>query len=153
MSRLQKTNYELKISDAYQLVANNILINKMSLENLQLQQEYTNIQIELHNMTINIAKKKIEFINQLNLILEKQLNEYCEVRQDECKIIYDDINALDVIDDDFKEKANRISVIHNKMAILMEKIDKIRASIPSEITINNYRIRPNKTEIFNDPDM
>ena len=74
MSRLQKTNYELKISDAYQLVANNILINKMSLENLQLQQEYTNIQIELHNMTINIAKKKIEFINQLNLILEKQLN-------------------------------------------------------------------------------
>ena len=87
------------------------------------------------------------------MILEKQLNEYCEVRQDECKIIYDDINALDVIDDDFKEKANRISVIHNKMAILMEKIDKIRASIPSEITINNYRIRPNKTEIFNDPDM
>ena len=36
----------------------------------------------------------------------------------------------------------------------MEKIDKIRASIPSEITVNNYRIRPNKTEIlFNDPDM
>ena len=139
---LKKSKYEIKLTDAHNLVSNNILINKMSIENLQLQQEYTRLQIDLSNITIDVAKKKVDLIHKLNEVLEKQLNEYCEIRQEECKYIYDDINELDTISYEQRDKIERLRQLHEKMCELSDKINAVRSHIPDTITVNNYTIRP-----------
>ena len=139
---LKNVQYELKLSDAFQLVSANILINKMSVENLQLQSEYIQLQIDLQYMAKEIARQKIELIHKLNEVLESQLNEYCEIRQEACQLIIEDINALDICSEEYRNKVKTVQMIHDKMSGILDKIEGIRSSIPSTITVTNYRVRP-----------
>jgi hypothetical protein len=140
----QKINakYELKLSDAYQLVSTNIMVNKMSIENLQMQQDYLRMQADLYLAARLAASKKAELIEKLNTILEQQLNEYCEIRQDACKLIIEDINALDIYSSEQNDKIRQMHDLHDKMCIMVSKINNIKSGIPETVTVTNYRIRP-----------
>jgi hypothetical protein len=88
-------SHDLTFTDAYELVSKKILINRMSLENLDIQIKYANDVMKLQAYTIRSAKAKKKLIEELNPILEKQLKEFCEIRQQECKNIIDNINDID----------------------------------------------------------
>ena len=88
-------SFGMKLTDAYDLMSKKIIINKMSIENLNNQISFSESSIQLQTMAISIAKKKVELIERLNEIFEQQLKEFCPVRQQDCQNLYDEINELD----------------------------------------------------------
>ena len=145
--QLQNAVYELKLSDAFDIVSTNILVNKMSIENLTMQQKYLQLQANVCNDARERAIKKVELINGLNAVLEKQLNEFCEIRQEECQLLVEDINSLDDQTEESIANNREMVILHNKMTELIDKIEHLHAQIPEKVTVTNYRIKPNDQNI------
>jgi hypothetical protein len=132
---------KLTFTDAYELMSKKILINRMSIENMKLQIEYGNLSKKLQELNIATCNEKIKLVEQLNGILEQQLNEFTELRQNECLDIYGYINELDSPTTEFIQTCDKLETARAKMEDLMEKIQKIENTIPNEQVITNYTVR------------
>ncbi len=130
------------INDASELITKKILVNRMSIECLEMQKEHIRSEMEIKRMNHSIAKQKIKLIEQLNSILEKQINEFDEIRQEECKYLTEDINALDRPTVEYNELLRKIHDLEHQMTTLVGKINYINQSIPETFTVTNYRVKP-----------
>jgi hypothetical protein len=135
-------SHDLTFTDAYELVSKKILINRMSLENLDIQIKYANDVMKLQAYTIRSAKAKKKLIEELNPILEKQLKEFCEIRQQECKNIIDNINDIDECPDvDYFPTLKSCEKNKNQLIDLSNKIQHLYKTIPNELDVTNYKIK------------
>ncbi len=132
----------ITFSDAYDLVSKKILINKMSIENLNLQINYATDVMKLQAYTIRAAKSKLKLISDMNPILEKQLKEFCEIRQQECKNIIDEINEIDECPDpEYFPTLKSCEKYKNQLIELSNRIQHISNTLPNEIDVHNYKIK------------
>jgi hypothetical protein len=131
----------LKLSDAYELVSKKILINKMSIENLNNQIEFSTATMKMQAFIIRAARRKITLINSLNDILEKQLNEFDEFRQSQCIDIYKELNELDSPTDEYIEQRAICKKCDEAMLTLTPKIEYIERTIPNTLDVTNYKIK------------
>lgn len=135
-------SHQLTFTDAYELVSKKILINRMSLENLDIQIKYSTDVMKLQAFTIRSAKAKKKLIEELNPILEKQLKEFCEIRQQECKNIIDNINNIDDCPDvDYYPTLQSCEKHKNQLIELSNKIQHLYKTIPNELDVTNYKIK------------
>lgn len=132
----------VKISDAYELISKKILINKLSVENLNTQIKFSHTSAKLQLATVEMARKKLKLVKKLTPILEKQLSEFTEERQIKCVKIYNKINELDTPTDEFKELCNQLRSLEHEMMGLIKKLQYLEAQIPAEKVITNYNIKP-----------
>lgn len=135
----------LSLSDAHDLVSKKILISNMAIENLNYQIKFSTAMRKFQLLSAVIAQKKIVLITRLNDILNKQLNEFCEIRQEECKNIYDEINQLDTPTSEMLSAINDCRKYEEDMLTLMPKIQYIESTIPPQLNVTNYKIKPTAT--------
>jgi uncharacterized pyridoxal phosphate-containing UPF0001 family protein len=132
---------EITATDAYHIISSKMLINKMSIENLQLHKEYSDIMADIYKYNSSIAQKKLELVPKLNALFELQLTEFCEVRQQETNDIYEEINALDELPYHMIKKINRSKELERKMASMIEQINYVCSKVPDTAQVTNYRIK------------
>ena len=134
-------NAAITYTDAYDLITKKILINKLSIENLNNQIEHSMIIKIIQDLIINIAKEKKQLILKLNNLLEMQLKEFTDIVQVECNDIYRYINELDEPTTEYIKYAKQIKEVENKMQELNYKIQAIENTIPQTKLVTNYSIK------------
>lgn len=134
-------NIKQSISDAYDIMSKKILINKMSLECLKHQVDFSENSIKLQTLSKETALKKIKLIEELTTLFEKQLSNFDELRHKECMLIYDEINDLDSQTDEQKRLVSKLQTHENAIFTLMPKIQHIENTIPNERMLTNYTIK------------
>jgi hypothetical protein len=137
----ENKNNKITYTDAYDLISKKILINKLSLENLNNQVESSTTVKKIQDLIINIANEKKELIIKLNNLLEMQLKEFTDEVQIECNDIYGYINELDEPSSDYNRYIKEIQLLENKMTELNYKIQCIENTIPQTQLITNYSIK------------
>jgi len=135
-------SYGITLNDAQELLKRKLLINKMSAECIKYQLEYSKNSAMLQVLTMKTAEDKLKLIEELNIITEKQLGEFTQERQDECKEIYIQINVLDTQTPRFRELVARLDTAQEKMCALMPKIAHLEAQMPPSQLVTNFHIKP-----------
>jgi hypothetical protein len=131
----------LSVSDAYAIMNKKIIIGKMSIANLQKQIEFSKLSIDLQQNATSVAHQKIPLITKLNELFELQMREFDDLRQQECIEIYADINALDDITPAYTTTCQKLDKLRVEMQELMEKIEAIEHTIPSQQQITNFTVK------------
>ena len=134
------SNRSITISDAYDLIAKKILIGKMSAQLSKYQMLYSESSMKVQQHAIDISKERIKLLNQLNDILEQQLNEFDDIRHQECVDIYGYIDELDKPNDAYNAAIDSCLKYEELMKNLIPKIDAIESTIPATQLITNYKI-------------
>jgi hypothetical protein len=129
---------KLTITDAHAIVSRKILINKMSIGNLEHQVKFSQNSAILQVMTMEDASKKIKLIKQLNDIFEQQLSNFDGSRQNECDEIYSQINCIDTPTDKFKKIVHNLENYEQKMLSMIPKIEYLENTLPVEKMMTNY---------------
>lgn len=127
-------------TDAYNIMTQKILINRMSLEVLRIQIENADITKKIQDEIQAVAKKKMINIVKLNDLYEQQLTEFTEIRQEQTNWIYSDLNELDHASPEFIELKNKLAANDRRIMDLLERIAAIEKSIPAEASITNYKV-------------
>ncbi len=132
-------------TDAYELVSKKILINKLSIENLNNQITYCSLFRKIQDITEDIANKKLQLVEQLNVLFEQQLREFDAGRQDQCLSIYNKINQLDSPNQEFIRTCNLLEELRGKMENTISRIQYLESTIPNEAIVTNYTVRKPKS--------
>jgi len=133
--------FELTVTDAHDLVSKKILINRMSAESLRHQIECSKASIKLHAIIARLATKKLELIEKLTVVLERQLSNFDDLRQEECQDLYKYINELDEPAPEHLALLKTVRDHDQAMLTLLPKIQHIESTIPKELTVTNYKIK------------
>lgn len=129
-----------KKHNGYDIIQRKILIGKLSIECLKLQEEYSRNIIKIQKQAIETAKKKYLLIEKQNEIFEKQLSEFTESRQQECLDINIEINLLDIHPSEYRELVSRTDDLTAKLAHLTNQIQGLEAQMPEEFMITQYKL-------------
>lgn len=132
---------ELTINDAREILNKKILINRLSIQNLDLQAKYFDEVIILQSLSRTISNKKRDLISKLNDVFEKQLAEFTEERQNESTEIYQQINALDSPSGEYMRCVKQMKEYEEEMLNLVPKIDYLEKTIPDSKQITNFKIK------------
>jgi hypothetical protein len=132
----------ININDAQELLKRKLLINKMSLECLTHQIEFSKQSSILQVLTMQDATKKHALVIELNVIIEKQLSEFTELRQVACVEIYRQINQIDTPTARFREIIGKLDNAQESMCNLMNNIRYLELQIPDQQLITNFHIIP-----------
>jgi hypothetical protein len=122
----------------------------MSLENLKLQLNYFQRCKKMQDYSIKTAVDKIELVKKLNTILEKQLTNFDNDRQNECMLIYKQLYDLDNLcntSEDYIKTIKEINNLDEKMRTLCVKIDQLEATIPNEKIVTNFKVTPKEDSL------
>jgi hypothetical protein len=128
-------------TDACELVSKKILINRLSMENLRNQITYCSLFKKIQDFTEETASKKLQLIEQLNIIFEQQLREFNADRQEQCLSIYSQINELDTPNQDFIRTCGLLEELRGNMETLITRIQYLESTIPNETIVTNYTLR------------
>ena len=134
-------DHGIKFSNAYDIIKQKILINKIYSEIARLQIVYNTALMEIQRYTIDISKKRIELIAQLNSIYEKQLTEFTELRQEECNLIISSIDDLSEPNPHCEELVKRCQVAQDSINSLFGKALYLEQQIPKETEVTNYKLK------------
>jgi hypothetical protein len=132
---------KFSITDAHDIISKKILINRMSITNLETQFKFSQESAKLQVLTMKITEKKLKIIKELNIILENQLNEFDEKRQEDCLQLYKKINTLDTPTPIHINLCKKLNQYEQEMLTLMPKIQYLEQTIPDEKLITNYNIK------------
>ena len=136
------TAKSVSYSDAYELMHRKILINKMSIESLNLQMKYSQTTKQIQDVIMETTKNKISLAEKLNVLFEQQLREFTAERQDECIVIYKDLNDLDANPSPkFMELYEQMQEYENKITDLNIKIEALEKTIPMEKLITQFEVK------------
>jgi len=136
-------SYGLNLNDAEEILKRKLLINKMSLVSLEQQIEYSKKSTCLHVITMKTAEEKIKLIKKLNDVIEKQLTEFTQERQNQFNELYIDINKLDAPTAQFTKLTKELSTAKENMLKIMPKIQYIEDQLPDAKIITNFYIKLN----------
>lgn len=132
------------VTDAHDIISKKILINRMSIKGLLIQGKLSKAKIDIEKIIYESCREKIKLIRELNEVFEKQLSEFCEIRQEECKNYYDDIAVLDK---DLLENSKLMELFkdckkyESELIDLGNRISYIESTIPSEKLVTNYKVK------------
>ena len=132
---------QITFTDAYDIINKKILVNKISLTNMEIQIKHSHESAQLHLLIVKNLRDKIVLVNQLNDILEKQLSLFDEDRQNDCFDIHQKINKLDEITGELKERLDKVKKYEEDMINNIYRIKCIEQTIPQTQEINNYIIK------------
>lgn len=138
---LKPVKTELTFNDAYELISKKILVNRMSVECLKSQIAYSHAVAKLQLLNVKVSRQKLELVEKLNKLLEPQLKEFDDLRQDECMELYHQLNELDQPSDDWKKICDEAEKHQKEMMTLVPRIRSIESTIPPQLMITNFRIK------------
>ena len=105
-------------------------INKLSLENLQMQKEYTELQTKMQNIILDRIGKKKVLIEKLSEIYEAQKVHFDRDRQEHCEKIYRLINRIDEPTLESERIAGRIKQLKEQMERICARVYYLDSQIP-----------------------
>lgn len=132
----------ITLSEVYNLISKQMLLDKMAIETLKMQKEYCTMLKNAQDYTIGIVDKKINLINDLNKLREEQLKEFDEIRQQECNDIINDINELDYPTAQSVTIQKQLEETKTKQNTLIEKFNAIQLTLPDEKILDFYKVKP-----------
>ena len=121
------------------IIEKKILINRMSLRNLEHQRDYSNAVIMMHQRMKNIADNKIELVKKLNPLYEQQLSNYDPSVEVECHKICAEINMLDISQEELNRLTSECEKHSNPMIELGTRIEHLESTIPDFRKFKKWR--------------
>ena len=129
-----------RINDAQDLFKRKIAVNTLALENLKLNVLFTEKSIAMQTIAQDIAKQKIELVNETLTLFNQQLAEVDQLRNDQIVEIYKELNVLDETTPEYKQLCAEMDDIGERMLKFCEQITEIEKEIPDFQTVTNYKI-------------
>lgn len=140
----EDTPPECEFTTAMEIIKKRILINKVQAEIARQQVMYSEANCRFQNIIIDISKKRIEYINKLNQILEKQLTEYTEERQAACDVIHTDMDNLTEEMASRKKELDTMAQCEETMNKLISNCAYLESTMPQSQLITNVKIKHKK---------
>jgi hypothetical protein len=131
----------LKVSDAYDLISKKILINRISIESLEMQLKFSIASMKYQKLIASNAHAKIKLVKKLNEVLESQLKEFTAERQEQCMHLYKEINDLDKPTPEYISNYNECKDLEDKIIELIRKVEYLESTIPDSQDVNNYFVK------------
>lgn len=122
----------------------NIFYNKVVVEITRLQLQVVEEERKLLDIDVKTATRKIELIEKLSDIFEKNMSKFCEVNLEECKYITSDINDLKDPTSEMAIIHGRIKELREKIAFLQSKALELKARVPEKSLLVQYVWNPPK---------
>ena len=129
-----------RINDAQDLFKRKIAVNTLALDNLKLNVLFTEKSIAMQTIAQNIAKQKIELVNETLTLFNQQLEEVDQLRNEQIVEIYRELNVLDETTPEYKQLCDEMDDIGARMLKLCEQITEVEKEIPDFQTVTNYKI-------------
>jgi putative ubiquitin-RnfH superfamily antitoxin RatB of RatAB toxin-antitoxin module len=128
------------INDAQDLFKRKIAVNTLALDNLKLNVLFTEKSIAMQTIAQDIAKQKIELVNETLTLFNQQLEKVDPLRNEQIVEIYRELNVLDETTPEYKQLCAEMDDIGDRMLKLCEQITEIEKEIPDFQTVTNYKI-------------
>ena len=129
----------MNIHDGHEYISIKILINKISVETMQMNNEYLDLVNEYNNKQKELNNQKLGLVSQVNYLLEKQLQNPTQENQLCITALYKNINEIDN-----NEEINKITKKINNMQYEIQHkitiISNLEAKIPSQFVINKFSL-------------
>lgn len=123
------------------IIEKKILINRMSLRNLEHQRDYSNAVMAMHQRMKKIAENKIELVKKLNPLYEQQLSNYDPAIEVECHKICAQINMLDISREELNRLTSECEKHSNPMIELGTRIEQLEKTIPDFRKFKKWTIK------------
>jgi hypothetical protein len=127
----------MNIHDGHEYISIKILINKISVETMQMNNDYLDLVNEHNNKQKELNNNKLELVSQVNYLLEKQLQNPTKETQLCITAIYKNINELDN-NEDIKIITKKINNIQYEIQHKITIISSLEAKIPDQFIINKF---------------
>ena len=124
--------------DLSDIIQRKIISNKVSLEFLKTQREFSLASKKMQDYSISNTNEKIPLVEKLINLYEQQLNVFDPFKQEECLELYQQLNDLNVMPPDIIDIAKSLEALDDKMRDLAIKIDQIEATIPATKSGTQY---------------
>jgi hypothetical protein len=129
----------MNIHDGHEYISIKILINKISVETMQMNNEYLDLVNEYNNKQKELNNKKLGLVSQVNYLLEKQLQNPTQENQLCITALYKNINEIDN-----NEEINKITKKINNMQYEIQHkitiISNLEEKIPPQFVINKFSL-------------
>lgn len=123
------------------IIEKKILINRMSLRNLEHQRDYSDAVIAMHQRMKKIANDKIELVKKLNPLYEQQFSNYDSAVEVECHKICAEINMLDISHEELTRLTLACEKHSNPMIELGTRIEQLESTIPDFRRFKKWSIK------------
>ena len=129
----------MNIHDGHEFISIKILINKISLEIIELNNQYLLLNNEYNILLKDINNNKKHIVNQVNYLLEKQLENPTKENQLCISQLYKNINSLDN-NVEKNNKFKKIKDLQEEINYKLSIISNLESKIPEEFIINKILI-------------
>jgi len=129
----------MNLHDGHEYISIKILINKISIDIIKLNNQYLELNNEYNIILQEINNTKTILINQVSYLLEKQLENPTKENQLCISQLYKNINDLD----NNKEKSiknKKIEDLREEINYKLQMINNLESKIPSQFIINKFHI-------------
>ncbi len=150
LSNLKKVSEDAKkpivIHDLQEICKQKVLVNRITREFLKTQIQSSEQSLQLQKYYIQNTREKLDMVDRLIELYEKQCGIFDTLAQEECLSIYKDLNELNVPPPEIVVLLKTLNVLDDKMKDLSSKIDYFSARIPDEQVGIQYTIKKNVSE-------
>jgi hypothetical protein len=133
--------FQVSISDCKEIISRKLLINKMSIEVLKHQNEFSDLSISLQEYSKKVANKKIELVKELDRVYESQLSDFTKEGNDLSLELARQINMLDRPTDEYISIIKLLEAKENEMLNLLSKIEYLNKLIPDQKEIEKFVVK------------
>ena len=145
LSKLKQISEESKapivIHDLQDICKQKIFVNKLTKEFLKIQIQMSEESKKLQDYSIQNAIDKMDIVDTLIELYEKQLVTYDKLRQNESIILYNNLNDMNSLPDKIIKLLSNLEVLDDKLKDLSVKIDQYSSCITNEKLGNQYIIK------------
>jgi hypothetical protein len=129
----------MNIHDGHEYISIKILINKISVETMQMNNEYLDLVNEYNNKQKELNNKKLGLVSQVNYLLEKQLQNPTQENQLCITAIYKNINEIDN-NEDINKITKKINNMQYEIQHKITIISNLEEKIPPQFVINKFSL-------------
>jgi paraquat-inducible protein B len=129
------------IHDLRDIVNRKILVNKMNIEYLNMQDKLCNKIKVLQDYAIDANRDKITHLTEINEKFEGQLRQFDQKTQDEILQMYDRLNKTNIPPKEQIELMRSIDELDHQMRSLAVKIEALERTIPELANGEQYIIK------------
>jgi hypothetical protein len=129
----------MNIHDGHEYISIKILINKISVETMQMNNEYLDLVNEYNNKQKELNNKKLGLVSQVNYLLEKQLQNPTQENQLCITALYKNINEIDN-NEDINKITKKINNMQYEIQHKITIISNLEAKIPPQFVINKFSL-------------
>jgi len=127
-------------SNFNEIAEKKIIINNLSISNLNKQIEISHLAIKIQLVYVANARSKRLLIEELNEIFKINKNNFSNLIKSKINELYNKINKLDEPNEKYNLLTNELEKLKQEMFTSIKKINKLNDEIENKL-ITNYKVK------------